>query len=128
MKQRCNNPNFKYYSDYGGRGIKVCDRWLKFENFLADMGERPDGRTIERIDNDKGYSIENCRWATRIENANNKRNNRMITVDGETDTISNWCRRIGINKGTVKSRVYRLGWSYEKAITQPVRKYPNEVK
>jgi len=127
MNQRCSNQKFKYYSDYGGRGIKVCESWLKFENFLADMGERPDGMTIDRVDNNKGYSPENCKWSTRIENANNKRNNRMITIGDETDTISNWCRRRGIKKSTVKSRVYNLGWSYEKAVTEPVRKHNNEV-
>lgn len=73
MLQRCNNPKDKAYKDYGGRGIKVCERWLKFENFFADMGERPENLTIERIDNDKGYYKKNCGWRSRTEQARNQR-------------------------------------------------------
>lgn len=73
MIQRCTNPNYKYYYLYGGRGITVCERWRDFTNFLADMGERPEGLTIERIDNDKGYYLDNCKWATIEEQNRNKR-------------------------------------------------------
>lgn len=84
MRQRCNNPNNPGYLDYGGRGIRVCDRWNKFENFLTDMGERPEDRSLDRINNDGNYEPSNCRWATRKTQNNNK---RLIY------TISNYCRR-----------------------------------
>jgi len=77
-KARCYNPRNKEYKNYGGRGIKFCERWEKFKNFLADMGQRPSGLTLDRINNDKGYSKKNCRWATRKEQANNRRNDNMI--------------------------------------------------
>lgn len=78
MRQRCNNPNHEAYKNYGGRGIVVCERWHKFENFLEDMGKRPAAHTLDRIDNNGNYEPDNCRWATRKEQSANKRNSRKV--------------------------------------------------
>jgi hypothetical protein len=104
MKQRCSNPNNIAYERYGGRGIAVCDRWLSFENFLTDMGERPVGMTLERIDNDKGYSPDNCRWATRREQALNTRRNFGI-VDGDVVNLAQLALQHGLTYAAVRSRV-----------------------
>ena len=105
MLQRCNNPKNKRYKNYGGRGIKVCKRWDKFENFYADMDERPEGLTIERIDNDGNYEPSNCKWATRKENSRNTRTNRIIKYEGISRCLSAWAEELGINKGTLKNRL-----------------------
>lgn len=107
MKSRCLNKNKKSYSDYGGRGIKVCDRWMKFENFLEDMGERPAGMSLDRIDNNGNYCKENCRWATNHQQANNKRSNRLVTFHGVTKSASEWADDLGINRATLYDRLYR---------------------
>lgn len=93
MLQRCNNPKYTYYSHYGGRGIKVCKRWMQFDNFLTDMGIRPNGLTLERIDNSKGYFKENCKWASMTEQARNKRPPKKnsigiagVTIDGRRNS------------------------------------------
>jgi hypothetical protein len=105
IKQRCFNPRAFAYKDYGGRGITVCDRWLNFDNFLADMGQPGPGETIERIDNDAGYEPGNCRWATRREQQNNRRSNRRLTVKGETHTIAEWSRISGVHHNTLTQRI-----------------------
>lgn len=105
MINRCRNKRCDCYSRYGGRGITVCERWLKFEDFLEDMGERPKGMTIERIDNEKGYCKENCRWATMKEQQNNTRRNRFLVHGGERMTISQWSERLSIPYHTVQRRV-----------------------
>ena len=119
MMQRCGNPNDTHYANYGGRGITVCDRWLKFENFYADMGDRPVGMSIDRIDNNKGYSPENCRWATKSEQQNNTRNNRLITYNNETLNVSQWSVRMGWDASVLRTRL-RRSWTIEEALTTPV--------
>jgi len=105
MKERCGNPNEKRFCDYGGRGITVCERWCKFENFLADMGEIPSGKSIDRIDNDKGYSKGNCKWSDRTEQGRNKRNNIIITYQGNTMVLSEWAEKLGIGYHTLRMRI-----------------------
>jgi hypothetical protein len=105
MKNRCLNPNHDTYKHYGGRGIKICDRWINcFENFLADMGERPDGKTLDRIDSNGNYEPGNCKWSTQLEQTNNQRKSVRITYRGETHTIAEWGRILNIKIGTVKYR------------------------
>lgn len=110
MIQRCTNPANEHYRRYGGRGIKVCSRWSKFENFLADMGERPEGLTIERIKNNKGYSPKNCRWATRRQQSNNTGRNRYVTDSGLTLTVAEWCRVLNVKYSTLHQRYERGQW------------------
>lgn len=105
--------------DYSGRGITVCDEWLKFENFYADMGEVPEGMSLDRIDNNGNYEPSNCRWATRLEQNNNKRNNVVITWNGKTQTRSQWEKELGMKPTTLRNRL-RNGWPLEKAI-QPMK-------
>ena len=105
MLTRCRNLNIPGWDNYGGRGIAVCDRWSAFENFLADMGYVPDDRSIDRIDNEGDYEPKNCRWATREEQANNTRVNVRIAYAGETLTRSQWERRLGLGKTTLRGRL-----------------------
>ena len=105
---------------YGGRGIKVCDRWQDFENFAADMGPRPEGCSIERIDNDGGYNPENCRWATRKEQNRNTRRNKLMTMGGVTRCLSEWAEVVNIHETVLRQRLF-MGWTDEKALTTPVR-------
>lgn len=121
--QRCKNPRVKNWADYGGRGIDVCDSWLKFENFYADMGPRPGkGYSIDRVDNNAGYHKDNCKWATRTEQNSNKRNNRLLTAFGKTQHLAAWAREYKLLHCTI---IYRLGrgWSTEDAIGIPVVKH-----
>lgn len=119
MHDRCSNPNSPVYYRYGARGITVDPRWDSFEQFYADMGDRPPGRSLDRRDNDAGYSPENCRWATQAEQNRNTVRNRYLTHQGETMTVAEWGRRTGINPGTLHGRLAE-GWSVEHALTIPV--------
>lgn len=117
MHERCYNSNSKGYSNYGGRGIKVCKRWYKFENFFADMGKRPKNKTIERKDNNGNYTPKNCIWASRRKQSNNQRSNVLITFQGKTRTIAQWARKIGVTYHTLYLRIKRRNWPIEKALT-----------
>lgn len=102
MKARCLNPNDPRFKDYGGRGITVCERWNVFANFLADMGERPEGTSLDRIDNTLGYSKENCRWAKPKDQQRNMRSNRMLTYAGKTQCMSAWAEELGLNRDVIR--------------------------
>lgn len=120
MKRRCYNKNEKAYTNYGGRGITICDRWLNsFLAFYEDMGARPSPKhSIERIDNDGNYEPSNCRWATHQEQANNNRWNKPITINGITKNIERWRRDLSLPNSTYQNRINR-GWSIEKALLTP---------
>lgn len=120
MIWRC-NPKSDRFADYGGRGIKVCERWRKFNNFLADMGPKPSpSHQIERRENNGDYEPSNCYWATPTEQGNNKRNNRLVTFGERTMSIQQWEKHLGFPRSLLRGRL-RLGWSVEKAITTPPR-------
>ncbi len=123
MLSRCYNQNFPKYATYGARGITVCERWrYDFAAFLEDMGPRPSPRhSIDRIDNDGNYEPGNCRWASLEEQANNRRNNTMLTHDGQTLTIAQWSRETGISYTALVQRIAN-GWTTEHALTQAVQK------
>lgn len=127
MHNRCYRPTVKSYENYGGRGIFVAECWhgrKGFEKFVADMGQRPEGATIERIDNDGPYSPDNCRWATRIEQSRNKRNNRWIAANGETKTLKDWATSLGCKPAAILARI-KSGMSEAEAVTKPVPERPN---
>lgn len=117
MRARCFNPQNQDYKDYGARGITVCERWMDFANFHADMGERPAGLTIDRIDVNGNYEPRNCRWADLTAQANNKRNNRTVEWNGVCKTLMQWSREIGIDRSKVRYRLDQ-GWPVEKAFAR----------
>lgn len=120
MLDRCHNPKSNLYERYGNRGITVCQRWRdSFADFIADMGDRPQNCTIDRIDNDGPYSPDNCRWATIAEQNRNTRQNHTLTYMNETLTITEWAARLNMSPGTIKSRL-RYGWSTEQTLSTPI--------
>lgn len=119
MIQRCTEPTNIGYANYGGRGIAVCEQWLQsFRAFADDMGRAPIGGTIERIDNDKPYTPDNCKWVSRKEQANNRRNNRLLTHNGKTQTVSQWADELGIPGRTLYQRLYR-GLPTDRVLAHP---------
>lgn len=117
MKARCSNPNSPDYESYGGRGITVCDRWESFENFIADMGMRPRGMTLDRIDTNGAYSKENCRWATPIQQARNRKSNRLVVFEGQEMTLSEFADKIGIDRRKARYMIVTRKLSPEEIVT-----------
>lgn len=120
MRNRCGDPTNRQWKDYGGRGIKVCERWLEsFENFIADLGRKPGPRhSLGRIDNDGDYEPGNVRWETRRQQSLNSRGNTLMTLRGETMTMTEWCEKLGLRRNMVSLR-HQRGWSDEEALTTP---------
>ena len=123
MKARCQNPNHRAFGNYGGRGITVCSSWQVFENFFADMGEAPKGYDLDRTDNDKGYSPDNCKWVTRKENVNNQRTNLNLTLNGVTHSATVWAEKTGLSRTTIGRRL-KAGWTDAKTLTEPLSRKP----
>ena len=116
MKKRCRLSSNSSYENYGGRGIAYDERWEQFENFYADMGEPPsESHTLDRCDNDLGYSKSNCRWATQTEQCLNKRNNHQIEFNGVVKPLTAWAHELGINPSTLRTRLLRRGWTVAEA-------------
>lgn len=122
MIVRCTSKKCASYPRYGGRGIAVCERWTKsFAHFMEDMGPRPEGMTIERINNDGAYDQSNCRWATRIEQAKNRRSNILLEFDGEKHCLGDWAKKLGFTYFTLYWRYAIAGWSIRRTLTTPSR-------
>lgn len=120
MKGRCLRKTDTRFDDYGGRGIQICERWMSFQNFYADMGPRPSSRhSIDRIDVNGHYEPGNCRWATRKQQQRNMRSNRLFTINEQTLCLAEWCEKYGTTPRRVESRL-RRGWDIERALTAPI--------
>jgi len=115
MIQRCRDKNHSGYKNYGGRGITVCDRWKNLNNFIEDMGHRPEGKSIDRINPNGNYEPSNCRWATMKEQQNNRTNTRILEYKGYKDTVSGWAEKTGIKRTLIWSRIGH-GWKDHEAI------------
>ncbi len=123
MIGRCRNPDATAYADYGGRGISVCERWHDYPNFLADMGPRPPGMTLERRDNDGPYAPWNCRWATRAEQVRNRRNNIMVTINGYSMCVADAQKVLGLGHTTIDTTVRKRGLTHQQAVDHFVAKH-----
>lgn len=122
MNTRCKNPSNHNYSKYGGRGIKVCSRWSNsFENFYKDMGDRPDGTSLDRINNDGNYCKSNCRWSSPKEQSNNRRSNRLITWQNITLTLKQWTETLEVPLSRIAYRLDHV-WTVEDALFEPKSK------
>jgi len=117
IKSRIYNKKNAKYGVYGGRGIKLCTRWERFENFLSDMGKKPEGMSIDRIDNNKGYYRKNCRWATSKQQARNTSRTIRIMYKGKKKSLVDWCDELGLSYGIVSQRINKLGWTVNRAFT-----------
>lgn len=117
MMKRCYDPKYKQYKDYGGRGIKVCDRWHKIENFAADMEKPPKGLWLDRIDNDGNYEPGNCRWATPTEQLRNTRRSRFVQCGDFRATVGEWAEVLGMNYNLIYKRIFRRNWPIDLALT-----------
>lgn len=123
MRQRCSDPNLPEYKHYGGRGIKVCPRWKKFENFLADMGLRPGPKySLDRKETNGNYTPTNCRWATQKTQQRNRRSNLPVEYQGETRCLSEWAEKYGLTTLQLWSKIRMMGWSIHEALTMPIAK------
>lgn len=118
---RCRTPSASGYANYGGRGISVCERWMSFENFFADMGECPDGGSIDRIDTNGNYEPGNCRWADRKTQNRNQRDIPRYEFDGQKKCIAEWADSTGIPSACLRNRIVNYGWDVSRALTTPVR-------
>lgn len=127
MRSRCERPDFDAYPWYGGRGIKVCERWRSFDNFFADMRAAPMGMTLDRINNDGDYEPGNCRWVSAKSNCRNRSSNVLLTRDGKTKTVIEWSEILGVDPFRVYARL-RRGWSAEKALDKKAYRAPNRPK
>lgn len=120
MRQRCLNPNNPDYKYYGGRGITICETWNTFDIFLLDMGEKPKEASLDRIDNNGNYCKLNCRWATKLEQARNRRDNLYVMFRGTSTSLSELSDLCGLAPKILRSRIFDSGWSVEKAISTPI--------
>lgn len=127
MRNRCNNPNVPEYPLYGGRGINVCSEWndyLVFKEWAYSHGYDDSAKkyqcTLDRLDTNGNYSPDNCAWHNQKEQNNNRRNNRILTLNGESFTMQEWAEKLGMNKHTLRRRIFKYGWSVERALTEPV--------